>query len=175
MPHHIIEFKARVPDLAPARAWLQAQQARLQGTDEQTDTYFSIPTGRLKLRQGPIENSLIQYNRPEQQGLKYSTVTMTLLDAATAASLRLPLTAALPVLVVVRKTREIWWIGNVKIHLDTVDGLGTFVEVEAIDFDGSLGLDHLTQQAADARAALAISDDALVAASYSDLLIGTQG
>ena len=70
----------------------------------------------------------------------------------------------------VDKRREIHFLGNVKIHLDEVDGLGTFVEIEAIDDDGTRPLDALRAQCEELMAAFGIRDGDLLAVSYSDLL-----
>ena len=58
-----LEIKARCPDPGRIRAILKAQKARFQGLDPQSDTYFRVPSGRLKLREGNIENALIHYKR----------------------------------------------------------------------------------------------------------------
>ena len=85
------------------------------------------------------------------------------------------LTASLGVLVTVKKQREIYFIGNVKFHLDRVDRLGTFVEIEAIDQDGTIGQDQLLAQCRTFLELFEISQEDLVAVSYSDLLLTTPG
>jgi predicted adenylyl cyclase CyaB len=81
------------------------------------------------------------------------------------------LTKALGVLVVVDKHREIYFIGNVKFHLDNVVGLGTFVEIEAIDKEGTLGNEKLLEQCNYYLNLLLVSKEDLLATSYSDLLL----
>ena len=71
---------------------------------------------------------------------------------------------------VVDKRREIYFLDNVKVHLDTVAGLGTFVEIEAIDADGTRPLETLRAQCEELMRAFGIADDDLLALSYSDLL-----
>ena len=71
-----IEIKAKCSDLEKIRAILNSQQARFIGTDHQIDTYFKVNTGRLKLREGSIENALIHYNRPNQAGPKKSEIIL---------------------------------------------------------------------------------------------------
>jgi adenylate cyclase class 2 len=166
--HLNVEIKARCADLAAARAALARRGAVCRGTDHQVDTYFRCPVGRLKLRAGTIENALIHYDRADQPGPKDSHVT--LFPVAPGGALGPLLARALGVVVVVRKRREIHFVDNVKIHLDEVDGLGTFVEVEAIDPDGDLGRDRLLAQCTDLMAALGVRAADLVASSYSDLL-----
>lgn len=80
------------------------------------------------------------------------------------------LTAALGVRVVVDKQREIYFIDNVKFHIDTVKGLGNFVEIEAIDTDGKRNAEQLEQQCSHYMREPGIRDTDLVVGSYSDLL-----
>ena len=81
------------------------------------------------------------------------------------------LTTTLGVKVVVDKQRDIYFIGNVKFHVDEVQGLGSFVEVEAIDLEGNIGREKLQQQCNQYKAMLGIRDEDLLAKSYSDLLL----
>ena len=145
MSHNNIEIKARCADASFIRNYLQQQHARFVGVDEQTDTYFNTSYGRLKMRQGPIENALIYYNRENKAGPKLSEVKLLPLDK-NAELLKELLTKSNGVKVVVKKKREIYFIDNVKFHIDEVDGLGSFVEIEAIDTDGSLGIDIIMEK-----------------------------
>ena len=74
MPVNIIEIKAKCADVSQIRSILLANKADFKGIDHQIDTYFKAPIGRLKLRAGNIENTLIHYNRPNQAGPKNSQV-----------------------------------------------------------------------------------------------------
>lgn len=164
-----VEIKARCADHDAVRTLLDGMDSRLVGTDHQVDTYFRVPVGRLKLREGTIENSLIHYLRPDQSGPKTSDVL--LYRVAPDPALKAVLERALGVLVVVDKRREIQFVDNVKIHLDTVDGLGTFLEIEAIDADGTRTEAELLAQCQAFMAAFGVSDADLVERSYSDLLM----
>lgn len=164
-----IEIKARCSNPTAIRNWLQSNNADYRGLDRQIDTYFQVPNGRLKLREGTIECALIHYDRPNQTGPKHSTIRYYQPQAST--DLKQTLIAALGLLVVVDKQRHIYFIDNVKFHVDEVKGLGAFVEIEAIDSSGDLGLEHLQTQCAHYQQALGIAQDDLVAVSYSDLLL----
>lgn len=72
MPYLNVEIKARCGNPAFIRDYLLSNNAEFRGTDEQTDTYFQVPHGRLKLREGNIENNLIYYERSNQAGPKDS-------------------------------------------------------------------------------------------------------
>lgn len=132
-----IEIKARSNKQDAIRELLLKEGAEFRGTDHQTDTYFRVPEGRLKLREGNIENQLIHYRRANQEGPKQADVL--LFPSVPGSGLKEILTAALGILVVVDKEREIYFIGNVKFHIDHVKGLGSFVEIEAIDKEGTIG------------------------------------
>lgn len=166
--HLNIEIKAHCSAPDRIHTQLQAVGARCVGTDHQVDTYFEVPYGRLKLREGSIENHLIHYNRTDQAGPKASNVH--LYAPGDRAKLKATLEAALPVLVVVDKRRTIYYIDNVKFHLDDVVGLGTFVEIEAIDLDGSIGRPRLQEQCNHWMVALGIDTADLLSYSYSDML-----
>jgi adenylate cyclase, class 2 len=167
--HLNFEFKARAHNLAALEAQLQQQQPRFVGDDHQTDTYFQVAYGRLKLREGNIENALIHYQRPDTAGAKTSDVI--LYQHQPDATLKQALTAALGVKVVVEKRRKIYFIDNIKFHFDRVEGLGEFVEVEAIDQDGTIGLEKLSAQCAVYIQLFGIRPEDFISVSYSDMLL----
>ncbi|MEL6637933.1 MAG: class IV adenylate cyclase [Bacteroidota bacterium] len=166
---NIIEIKARCDQQGDIREQLLQRGADYRGLDHQVDTYFQVREGRLKLREGNIENHLIQYHRDDQAGPKHSRVRLHAVPPGDP--LKAMLIDALGVLAVVDKQREIYFIDNVKFHLDTVVDLGTFVEIEAIDTRGERSREDLWEQCQYYLKLFAIPSDALVAVSYSDLLI----
>ena len=169
MDHINIEIKARSSNHARIREILASKGADYRGRDHQIDTYFYVPSGRLKLREGNIENSLIYYDREDIEGPKQSNVVLARLSPN--PGLKSVLAKALGVLVVVDKQREIYFVDNVKIHIDSVRGLGDFVEIEAIDEDGSIGRDKLLEQCQHYVDLFGISPSELISTSYSDLLL----
>jgi len=164
-----IEIKARCTDQDRVREFLRDGHADFKGVDRQIDTYFKVSSGRLKLREGDIENFLVFYDREEKQGPKESKVILFKADPASA--LKEMLVRSLGVLVVVDKRREIYFIDNVKFHVDVVEALGTFIEIEAIDADGSIGKQRLLEQCHRYVDLLGIQEHHLVPRSYSDLLL----
>lgn len=174
MAHVNIEIKARCNNPDRIRRTLEAGGADFGGTDHQTDTYFNVPHGRLKLHQGNIENSLIFYDRADTVGPKRADVSLFRTCASGSEQLRQTLTAALDMLVTVDKQREIYFIDNVKFHLDTVKDLGRFLEIEAIDESGSIGAEKLQQQCEYYMELFNIPETDLVNVSYSDMLIDKQ-
>jgi len=168
MPHLNIEIKAITTEQDKIREILKSNSAEFIGVDHQVDTYFKVHSGRLKIREGNIENHLIYYDREDSSGPKKSRVM--LYKNNPDSNLKEILTSCLGVLAVVDKYREIYFIENVKFHLDNVGGLGMFVEIEAIDKDGSIGNEKLLEQCKDYLNLLYISKEDLIASSYSDLL-----
>jgi len=167
--HLNFEFKAKAADLDFLEQKLSPLKPLFKGEDEQTDTYFNVPNGRLKLREGTIENALIQYNRSNEKGAKTSNVI--LYQSTREPGLKQALQAALGVKTVVQKVRKIYFVDNVKIHFDKVAELGTFVEVEAIDKEGLIGIEKLKEQCAFFAALFGVKAADYVAESYSDLLM----
>lgn len=167
--HQNIEIKARCQDSDLIRGILKDKNARFIGVDSQTDVYFKTNHGRLKLRKGNIENCLIFYDRENKKGPKHSKVILfnTPKDSLLESILR----NAYGVLVEVKKKREIYFIDNVKFHIDEVEFLGNFVEIEAIDKDGSIGKEKLMLQCREYMNLFKIQEKDLIQISYSDLLL----
>lgn len=135
----------------------------------QRDTYFHAPRGRLKLREeegaGP---HLITYERPDlagQRESRYRIVNVEQSDELVAA-----LASVLGVKVVIAKERRLFLWEGVRIHLDKVDGLGDFIEFEAVAPVGS-DLSHEEAQVNTLRKAFAIDDADVIGVSYSDLAL----
>lgn len=163
-----LERKARYPDLGRARERLRPLRLHEAGVEVQCDTYFHVARGRLKLR--TIEGRpavLIWYDRPD--GTEVRTSRYHLVPAPDPALLLAALTEALGVRGAVRKRREILLYHNVRIHLDEVAGLGTFVEFEAV-LTGEVSAEASHRYLGELGRILAIAPEDLVAPSYADLL-----
>jgi adenylate cyclase, class 2 len=134
-PRQNLELKTRYPDLPAGRDTARRVGAKPLGVEHQVDTYFRVSSGRLKLReieeQPPV---LIWYERPDQTGAR--TSLYYLVPVNEPALLKTVLTAALGFRGVIEKRREIFLWHNVRIHLDEVAGLGSFVEFEAVVTSG---------------------------------------
>jgi predicted adenylyl cyclase CyaB len=171
-----LEIKARYDDLSRAAQIAEQAHGTFAGVLHQVDTYFHAPSGRLKVRQnravlpnGEETNGgeLIAYQRPNECGTRMSTYTVT--PIADPIDCIAGLSAVLGVRVVVRKRRELWLLGATRIHLDDVDDLGRFIELETV---------ITTQGELDAREEherlirlLEIPQGAAMAGSYSELLL----
>ncbi len=173
MPYLNVEIKARCHEPSFVRHYLQSNNAEFKGIDEQTDTYFNVAHGRLKLREGNIENNLIYYERSNQAGPKDSHFKLVKINDA--AGLKEALTKANGIKVVVKKKREIYYIGNVKFHIDEVPGLGSFAEIEAGNILADLTKEQLKEQCDFYLAAFNIRPEDLIDVSYSDMLLEKPG
>lgn len=162
------EFKAKVADLETYENRLLQLKPELKGEDHQIDTYFNVPKGRLKLREGNIENALINYNRANTADAKLSEVI--LYKHQPDQALKDILTLQFGVKIVVDKRRKIYFIDNVKFHFDVVESLGTFIEVEAIDDTNRYTTEELKQQCDHYFQYFGLTQSQLVDKSYSDLL-----
>jgi len=169
MSHLNVEIKAIVNDSSFVRDYLMNHNAIFKGTDVQTDTYFNVNAGRLKLREGNIENNLIFYNRTNQAGPKSSHFNIVKIE--NAKGLKEVLERSCGIRMIVRKKREIYYINNVKFHIDEVPGLGSFIEIEAGNILADKTESELSDQCNFYLKELGIKEEDLVAESYSDLLL----
>lgn len=164
-----VEIKARV---ANPEAVARVARALSGGAEPvvlvQEDTFFPCAAGRLKLRKlAPERGELIHYHRPDQAGPK--TSSYTLVPTATPDLLRDTLAAALGTTVVVRKTRLLWLVGPTRVHLDHVEGLGDFLELEVVLTPGQSPAEGEAIARALAKR-LGVGDADLVEGAYADLL-----
>lgn len=171
-PSKNIELKARLPDLVAARNTALRLATENLGVERQVDTYFFCRNGRLKLREierggTHAKSELVAYTRPDESHAKASRYHIvpvrepTLLKGALAASLG--------VRAVVDKVREIFLWYNVRIHLDRVRDLGTFLEFEAV-LGTSVDEESGHAQVSELRSLFGIQLGDLVAVSYGDMI-----
>jgi adenylate cyclase class 2 len=183
-PARNIELKARLRDVAAARQRARHLATECLGIQQQIDTYFQCPEGRLKLRErayldpadanSPLatalaatsRNELVWYDRPDDKQAKQSDYRLIEVSAHRARQLK----REMGIRVIVIKRREVFLHRNVRIHLDEVYGLGEFIEFEAVlgwGIDDAVGHDQVAYLARHFE--LAPVD--LVSGSYADLLL----
>jgi len=171
MPRNV-EIKARLESIAP----LERQVATLADSGptliRQDDTFFYCRQGRLKLREfSPTEGELIFYRRSDVAGPKESFFVIS--KTTEPDSLREVLTLAYGKAGRVRKERTLYLIGNTRVHLDRVEDLGDFLELEVVLEDN----DSLASGEETARQLLHrfyITEAQLVERAYIDLIIAQQ-
>lgn len=163
-----IELKARLPHLRSARKTARALATDYLGVIRQRDTYFYIPDGLLKLREMPgRQDELIYYRRPKFRGAK--ACNYAIVPVHDTRLLKTLLSNALGVRIVVEKHREVFLYHSVRIHLDRVKHLGTFLEFEAVlrkpadAAEGRRLVNYLKEQ-------FALTGEQLVPVSYGILL-----
>lgn len=163
-----IEIKARIESveaLAPKAAALAGR-----GPEEilQDDTFFACQSGRLKLRAfSATEGQLIFYRRPDQAGPKESFYVIS--PTSSPDTLREALTLAHGQTGRVRKRRLLFLVDRTRIHLDIVEGLGHFLELEVVLSEGER-LETGVKIARDLLGKLGIASSQLVEGAYLDLL-----
>ena len=167
MPRNI-EIKVALGGLDAARTTVTALGARYVATEEQVDRYFEVDVRRrVKLRTfGNGTAELIEYTRPETDSARVSNYEIKPVRDEHARACLVPKG---PPQMVVRKQREIYLIDNVRVHLDTVDGLGTFLELEAV-VDVAHDEAVCRAQTQTLMQALGVRPTDCLRASYADLL-----
>jgi adenylate cyclase, class 2 len=164
-----VEIKARCADLSATARAVAAAGAVHESDLDQCDTYFEVRSGRLKLRrESGRHDALIFYRRPDDNAPKLSRYE--LIPIAPAARIGDLLEQALGIKTVVRKRRQLWRLDNIRIHLDEVEGLGSFIEFEVEVLPGC-DVSGCRAQAEGLLGRLGISESDLLAGSYSDLMV----
>ena len=165
-----VELKAWDRDPAATLERAIAAGAAMMGTLEQRDTYFAVPRGRLKLREeAGRPAALIAYERDDEARARPSDYEVVRVPDAAAVHAELGRT--LGVRAVVEKTRRLLlWEETVRIHLDDVRALGSFLEIEAVAAAG-FDLAREREQVRQLSALLRVAPDDVLAVGYADLLL----
>ena len=126
-----IEIKARARDFNAIRSRAAALSEALEQVIPQVDTFFFTSRGRLKLRElGRERAQLIHYERPDQGGPKRSDYHI--FETGDPENLKTVLSPALGIRGTIRKTRYLYLVGQTRVHLDDVEGIGQFMELEVV-------------------------------------------
>ncbi|MFY4261185.1 class IV adenylate cyclase [Achromobacter xylosoxidans] len=163
-----IEIKARVASLAAVESLAAALSGKEPVAIAQDDTFFACPDGRLKLRAfSDGTGELIFYRRADDTGPKESFYVIS--PTSSPDTLRDALGLAYGVIGRVRKQRLLFMAGRTRIHLDRVEGLGEFLELEVVLRDGESAEAGMAE-ARELLASLRIAPEQLVSGAYLDLL-----
>ena len=167
MPRNV-EIKARVSDLKALRVKAEALSDKPVEIIDQLDTFYITPKGRLKLRVlAPDRCELIQYARADDSTAK--TSTYDIVRSSDPAAFSRILESALPIRGVVTKRRHLYLIGQTRVHLDEVEGLGTFMELEVVLSKGQTA-EYGAKIANELMTQLGIRATDLISGAYIDLL-----
>ena len=168
--HKMVELKARVGDHELLRKKLSELGAEQVGTFQQSDLYFKVPEGRLKLREVKANSTveLIYYDRENIAGPKSDDAFI--LRVQEPGELKKILKKILTHLTAVDKVREIYMYCGIQIHLDTVEKLGKFIEFEKQTDDNPESIEKGRQTLQKLMKKLGIDPNNLESHSYSDLI-----
>lgn len=163
-----VEIKAKVKALATVRKRAENLADGKPIVLDQEDTFFLCPQGRLKLRKTPGKPAeLIYYERPDDAGPKESQYAICRLSDA--VGLEAVLGRAYGIRGVVRKSRTLYMVGRTRLHLDAVDGLGAFLELEVV-LGPAESVSEGVAEAYDLMDKLGVARTELVEGAYIDLL-----
>jgi len=170
LEHKMVELKAKVGDLDVVRRKLTSLGAQSTGKFRQTDIYFDVPEERLKLRvvEGSDKAELIYYERENIAGPKKSNVFI--LRIREPEDFKNLLERLLKTSAIVEKVREIYQYQGTQIHLDKVEKLGNFVELERKTPDETQAIKRNQQILEKLMEKLGINPENLENLSYSDLI-----
>jgi predicted adenylyl cyclase CyaB len=164
-----LEAKFRIDDAALARARAEAIGFSLRATLVQRDTFFAVAHGKLKLREEVDSAVLIHYRRAREGALEVSDYEIVAVPDA--EPMRAMFSSALGVIAEIRKVRTLLMRRNVRLHLDRVEGLGSFGEIEAVIAVGETPEDYRTE-VDEILAAIEITPADLISKSYFELVSG---
>ena len=163
-----VEIKAKVTELDQVRRLAEAMADERPSVSEQEDTFFRCRDGQLKLRVfSESQGELIFYRREDSAKPRESLYQIV--PAADPSGLRTVLESALGVVGVVKKQRTLYTIGQTRVHLDVVEALGEFVEIEVV-LQPEQSVEDGVRIAEDLMTALRVAPDNVVAGAYIDLL-----
>ncbi len=164
-----LELKCRKGSIAELHTLAGRLGASLNATLEQTDTYFHVPSGRLKLRRiTGRQSELIQYDRPDVVGDRWSRYTRVGVDDADGMTRALG--DALGVRCIVEKVRTLYLYKTARIHVDEVKGLGSFLEFEVVETPPA----EADRLRAELRMAFAVREEEIIAGSYGEIMESTK-
>ncbi len=161
-----INIKARCNEPLRAEEILHSLGATYIGEDFQTDTFFEVSVGKMKLREGNIERLITHYLREERGGRIHTRVFV--FEKNPTPAFKSQLLDGRKVLGTVTKRRKIYFIGNIKFHIDRFEDGSAFIEIEAMNGDGKVATSELEKQADEFATRLSISQEDIVKSSYID-------
>ena len=164
LPYKDYTIKAKAKDHSVTEKILLKSGARYAGLDKQTDTYFQCDRGKLKLRQGILENLITHYERLDEKGIERTIVYRY--DLNPTQDQITELFNLYAVAGMVKKERKIFYLGNTKIHLDTLPDGQNFIEIEAIDRTDRVDISFLKQQCLNVKELLDLRDEDLLKTGY---------
>jgi adenylate cyclase class 2 len=164
LPYKDFTLKAKVPDVAHLEKILREAGARHAGLDRQQDTYFKTDVGKLKLRLGTLGNLITHYVRRDDDGIEKTIVYRYDLNPRQDEIDNL--FNHHDVIGVVEKQRNVFYVGETKVHLDTMPDGKMYVEIEAIDRSNTVDSEVLKGRCIAVKEMLRIPDGDLIKTGY---------
>lgn len=164
LPYRDYTIKAVLYDPQIMEDMLHQMNAHYTGLDIQTDHYFEVPQGKLKWRQGTIENLITHYERIDESGIEQTIVYRYDKDPS-IQEIKL-LHKQYKKIGATHKERKIYTVGAIKIHLDKLDTGRTFIEIEAIDLEYKFSREELKRKCLSLKSELGLLDKDLVKTGY---------
>ncbi len=164
LPYQDFTIKAKVVRADKIEETLLEINGTFIGVDHQKDIYFKVAKGKLKWRQGTIENLITHYERIEAQGLEKTIVYRYDLNPTLEEISKLY--KDFTEIGSIEKERKIFYLGNIKIHLDKMNDNQTFIEIEVIDKEGTQSVDELRLQCLEMKEKLGIKDEMPIRTGY---------
>lgn len=166
-----IELKIRINDFKEIEESLKFLGAKYQGLLNQKDTYFNCAKGRLKIREINNKNfELIFYERPDKLINKLSNyLIMPIVGKAQLEQLKNILALSMGIKTIISKSRKLWLFKSTRIHLDDVDKLGLFLELETVL--GKISKSKGEKEYSEIFNSLKLNRFEKINKSYSDLLL----
>jgi predicted adenylyl cyclase CyaB len=166
-----IELKISLDSFSPIVKILQKEKAKCEAILNQIDTYYNYPKARLKIRE--ISNEffeIILYRRPDKKSSKISNYEVTKLgDQKTKDLIKKIFAGLFGEKVIIKKKRELWLCKNTRIHLDRVDKLGNFLELETVV--NKISFVQAQSEHKEVIKLLHLEKYSKISKSYSDLLL----
>ncbi|XP_033752612.1 adenylate cyclase CyaB-like [Pecten maximus] len=164
-----VEIKAKLHDVEGVKK-ISAELSQSPGeTLVQEDVFFFSPNGRLKLRTiKDVQSELIFYDRPDKLGPKFSDYSKT--DVVNPESLKETLRQAMGIKGVVKKVRKLYMVGQTRVHVDHVEGLGDFMELEVMMEEGQTA-EEGQKIAENLMDKLGVKQSDLLSGAYMDMIL----
>ncbi|XP_047542254.1 uncharacterized protein LOC125074841 [Vanessa atalanta] len=168
-----VEIKAKVNDFDEICKIAEGLSGAPPTIIHQNDTFYKVNTGRLKLRVYADESAtLVRYDRDDEQGPKlsnYDLLEFSMNESAKIKTLDDIMKKCLGVRGKVVKERRLYMVDQTRIHIDKVDGLGNFMELEVV-LHPEQTLEDGQAIAKDLQMKLGVKDNDLIDCAYVDLL-----
>jgi adenylate cyclase, class 2 len=157
-------LKAKISSGKEVEKKLAQLNSRFVGIDLQTDTYFQVENGKLKLREGTIENLITHYERTHQGEAEKTRVYRYDVNPTPAEIQKLRSTHQQ--IGIIEKERKIYFIDHIKVHLDKLPNGEEFLELEAIDTQNRFSDDELKRHCLDIKEKLGIQEKDILQTGY---------